>query len=203
MRYAFHNGIKVRIAEGVYEPAEDTYLILDNVNERGPGMALDVGTGSGIIAIWLAKLGFTVVATDVDVRALKCAKENAKLNNVKLDLVRCDLAEPIKGKFDVITFNPPYLPFKDNIPEEIWWYGGKNILWRFLKRDLPRVLKRDGRLYLVYSSLTGIKDPKEILPEGFRAEIMIKNHVGLLPIIKNEKVVGVVTRTDLLKTISF
>jgi len=174
LRYAFHNGIKVRIAEGVYEPAEDTYLILDNVNERGPGMALDVGTGSGIIAIWLAKLGFTVVATDVDMMALKCAKENAKLNNVKLDLVRCDLAEPIKGKFDVITFNPPYLPFKDNIPEEIWWYGGKNILWRFLKRDLPRVLKRDGRLYLVYSSLTGIKDLKEILPEGFRAEIMIK-----------------------------
>ena len=172
MKIAVYKGIKVIIPEGVYEPAEDTYMILDGIKEFGPGLALDVGTGSGIIAIWLAKLGFDVIATDVDYKALKCAAENAKQNDVNINLIRCDLAEPIRGKFDLITFNPPYLPFKDGLPEDVWWYGGKDVIIRFLKRDLPKLLKRGGSLYFVYSSLTGIKALDDILPRGFKGAII-------------------------------
>ena len=169
MKYAFHEDVRVIVCDGVYEPGEDTYLILDNINIRNQGNALDVGTGSGIIAIWLAKRGYNVVATDISDIALKCAKFNAKMNNVQLSLVKCDLASAIKGKFDIVTFNPPYLPFKDDIPEEVWWFGGKSVIERFLKRDLPRILSPKGSAYLVYSSLTDMNDVNEILPKRFKA----------------------------------
>ncbi|RLF63494.1 MAG: protoporphyrinogen oxidase [Thermoplasmata archaeon] len=177
LKCAFHDGIRVLVCDGVYEPAEDTYLILDNLDEKGPGLALDVGTGSGIIAIWLAKLGFYVVATDIDINAIRCAKMNAELNEVNIDLIRCDLAEAVKGEFDVITFNPPYLPFKDNIHEDLWWYGGREIIERFINRDLPKVLKKDGRMYMVYSSLTGIKSPEEVFPQKYRVEIVCEKRI--------------------------
>jgi len=177
LKHAFHEDVHVIVCEDVYEPGDDTYLILDHITIGDQGYALDVGTGSGIIAIWLAKRGYNVVATDISEKALKCAKLNAKMNNVQLDLVKCDLAAAIRGEFDIITFNPPYLPFKDNIPEDIWWFGGRSVIERFLKRDLPRVLSPKGRAYLVYSSLTDLKNIEEILPQKFKAITIAKKRI--------------------------
>ncbi len=89
----------------VYQPEEDTCLLLDAaLSEVKPGdRVLEIGTGSGTIAAELAKVT-DVVATDINPHAVSCAK--TKL----LEVVQTDLFCGIKGSFDLVVFNPPYLP---------------------------------------------------------------------------------------------
>ena len=68
---------------------------------------LDMGTGTGYIAIYLAKLGFEVDAVDIDKEAVKTAKENAQTNKVKINAFVSDLFKNVKRTYDIITFNPP------------------------------------------------------------------------------------------------
>lgn len=86
---------------------------------------IDLGTGSGCIAISLKKhLSCDVDALDISKDALVLAKENAKLNNVYINFYESNIEEEIKGKYDIIISNPPYIPFdgyvskivKDNEP---------------------------------------------------------------------------------------
>lgn len=73
---------------------------------------LDVGTGSGVIAITLKKLlpNSVVQATDISLKVLETARANAKTNQVEVTFQSGNLFEPIKGKFDLIIANLPYVP---------------------------------------------------------------------------------------------
>lgn len=73
---------------------------------------LDVGTGSGVIAITLKKLlpEASIEATDVSAKALETARTNAKDNGVEVTFHLGDMFEPIVGKFDLIVANLPYVP---------------------------------------------------------------------------------------------
>lgn len=104
---------------------------------------LDIGTGSGAIAITLAKhLSCHVLATDISEEALEIAKINSKRNNVQIEFKQSDILKNVQGKFDIIISNPPYIAkdevidplVKDNEPhlalyaEEDGLYFYKNIL---------------------------------------------------------------------------
>ena len=81
---------------------------------------LDIGTGSGVIAITLAKkLDIEVTASDVSLEALKVARENAKLNNVNINFIHSNLFENINGTFDVIISNPPYIAYDEVIDDKV------------------------------------------------------------------------------------
>ncbi len=105
--------LKIRVFGAVYEPAEDTFLLisaLEKLNLKN-NAALEVGTGSGIIALILARRAKTVLAADINPEAVECAKENAKRNKItNIEFRESDLFENIRGRFDLIVFNPPYLP---------------------------------------------------------------------------------------------
>jgi predicted glycoside hydrolase/deacetylase ChbG (UPF0249 family)/SAM-dependent methyltransferase len=74
-----------------------------------PGQrGLDVGTGTGIVAICLAKAGREVVATDISTAAVKNALANAQRNGVMFPCYQSDLLASVEGRFDLIVFNPPY-----------------------------------------------------------------------------------------------
>ncbi len=150
--------IIIRECEGAYPPREDSYLLLDSI-ETGPGEKfLDIGTGTGIIAIAAAKRGAEVFATDISENAVKCAKRNAYENKVSIEILRTNLADGIKGRFDVVSFNAPYLPESEKS------YGDMAIALESGKRGsflaeefvkcLPFILAPDGRAYLVLSSMT-------------------------------------------------
>lgn len=81
---------------------------------------LDIGTGSGIIAITLKQLdnNYNITATDISKKALKVAKKNNKISNTRIKLIKTDLYKGIKDKYDVVVSNPPYIDRNSKSVEE-------------------------------------------------------------------------------------
>ncbi len=109
--------IVVQNALGVCSAEEDTQILARVCAEEAPagGRALDVGTGTGYVAIYLARRGLEVEATDVSDRALQLADENIRRNQVSVRLYRSDLFSAVQGEFDVIAFNPPMNPHETEL----------------------------------------------------------------------------------------
>ncbi|MFH1506427.1 MAG: HemK2/MTQ2 family protein methyltransferase [archaeon] len=151
----------------VYEPREDSYLILKQVSKFAKGKVLDMGTGSGVLAIEAAKYADEVLAVDINVEAvnkLHTRIKKEKLKNIKS--IQSDLFENVDGKYDLITFNPPYLP---NDPEvkDIALDGGPEgyeVIERFLKKAREHMGK-DGKILLLFSSLSKKEQIHKILKE--------------------------------------
>jgi len=166
----YYNGRRFYVFEEVYKPAEDTFLLADNMVIRPSEKVLDLGTGCGILAVLSALMEGEVTATDVNPLAERNLRMNSELHSVadRIIFKLGDLFEPVKGeKFDVILFNPPYLPVKeDNIPLGMAWSGGssgRTLLDRFLS-DLDRYLLR--RAYMVQSSLSKPEETYRMIEES-------------------------------------
>ncbi len=113
-------------ARGAYMPREDSYILADVVDRYAYGRVLDIGTGTGIQAIVAAKKGLEVTASDIDPRALECARSNARLNHVEIEFVQSDVFSNIKGRYNTIIFNPPYLPSRWFQPKNVALSGGRH-----------------------------------------------------------------------------
>ena len=115
--------------------------------------ALDVGTGTGIQAVFLADRGYAVTAVDVSARAVRCATINVLLNgmNDQIEVLESDLFAKIAGRmFDLVVFNPPFFKGVPNGPLELAWRSN-DVVERFAA-GLPGALKSDGRALIVWSS---------------------------------------------------
>ncbi|MBP2045865.1 release factor glutamine methyltransferase [Methanobacterium aggregans] len=186
MREMFeYNETYYYIHENVYEPAEDTFLLASNLQTGRKDRVLEIGTGTGLIAITAAKKSMNVVATDINPHAIECASKNIITNRTyNVELRRGDLFEAVEGeKFDLILFNTPYLPTGEDefIENELnaAWDGGKDgreVIDRFLD-DLIEHLNSNGRVQLVQSSLSDNDKTLEKLESmGFEASITAKEH---------------------------
>jgi tRNA1(Val) A37 N6-methylase TrmN6 len=96
------------LLDGVYDPSEDSFMLADAAlaEVKAGEKVLEIGTGSGVVSLFL-KDHADVIATDIS--PLAC--ENARRNGV--EVVRADLYYGICGPFDLVIFNPPYLPTAD------------------------------------------------------------------------------------------
>lgn len=144
----------------MYEPAEDTDLLIRVLREREPSLSdarcVDVGTGTGAVALALAELGARIlVAVDLSPLAARLARENLA---GRAHVLRGHLLTALRGPFDVVAFNAPYLPSEPEERIDGWidraFHGGEGgvEVSEALVRDLPRVLAPGGRAYLVVSS---------------------------------------------------
>ena len=144
----------------VYEPAEDTHLVLSSLKNRlerhRPCRCLEMGCGSGIITAEAARHADSVLAVDINPRAVAATRKAvAGLKNVVVR--RGDLFSGLKKQpYDVIIFNPPYLPVHPGA-EDVALDGGRKgheLLCRFLDEALP-FLAPEGEMLVLYSTLTG------------------------------------------------
>ena len=113
-----------------------------------------MGCGTGIISIHCAKGGAKVTAVDINPRAVDCTRDNANLNNMDITVFLSDLFEALEGMFDLVIFNPPYLPVYDEGDLEKAWAGGEGgieVVDKFLNGVVEH-LTPNGRVLLLVSS---------------------------------------------------
>lgn len=108
-------GLDFEVTPEVLIPRHDTETLVDEAVRRMPqaGSVLDVGTGSGCIAVALARLlpAAAVTATDISGAALAVARRNAEKHRVTIELIQGSLLDPVAGRcFELIVSNPPYIP---------------------------------------------------------------------------------------------
>lgn len=103
-------GLMFSVNENVLIPRPDTEILVEKVLEYKPKTVLDIGTGSGAIAVSVAKYGEAeVTAVDISRKALETAAKNAAANGVEIKFVKSDIFENTEGSFDAIVSNPPYI----------------------------------------------------------------------------------------------
>ena len=113
-------GIQLKVDERVLIPRPETEEIVDLILTENPEKnlkVLDIGTGSGAIALALAKNrpDWSVTAADISEDALELATENAKRQNLDLTFIRTDCFSEISSKYDIIVSNPPYISRADEV----------------------------------------------------------------------------------------
>jgi release factor glutamine methyltransferase len=179
-------GLRINVNNHVLIPRPETEILAESIIEKKANASgkkskikiLEIGTGSGCIAIALAKFldNVEVVATDISQKALDLAKENSILNKVdsSIKFIRADIFDHkiLKSgiKFDVIVSNPPYVPTGEigslevsvlNEPR-ISLDGGKDGLdfYREISKHYGELFKNNGLLFLEigYGQAEGIRD---------------------------------------------
>lgn len=165
--------------KSVYEPREDSTMLERYVRQYAKGRVIDMGTGSGIQAIAAAhnKNVTSVLATDVQKGVIGYCRENIK--NQKIKFLRSDLFKNIKGKFDTIIFNPPYLPQELKL-KDLTIGGGKKgyeVIERFLD-NVNNFLKPEGLILMVFSSLTKKENIEEFIKNNLlESKELEKQHI--------------------------
>lgn len=170
-------GLEIETRPDVYDPSDDTWLLAESLHVAPGERLLEIGTGTGAVAIHAARLGAHVVATDANPDALRLAQENARRNRVDLGFLRADLLRGIRlDRFDAVAFNPPYLPTgpAERVPGPLnlafdGGLDGRSVLRRLFDQ-LPK--GRLPRLHVVVSSLQGVEEVRNLIAEvGLAAEI--------------------------------
>lgn len=147
----------------IYQPAEDSYLMSRILKERVPSLIkrnpnlkfLEIGTGSGIHLNTAFSCGVkreNIFSSDINKDAVN------HCNSLGFNCIYSDLFKNISGKYDLIIFNPPYLPQDSREPKgsRVATTAGKRgneIILRFLK-EAKNYLEKDGRIFLITSSLS-------------------------------------------------
>jgi release factor glutamine methyltransferase len=126
---------------------------LQSIPLRPGTRVLDLGTGSGVAALFAARAGAQVVATDINPEAIRCVRLNALLHGLEdqIDVRQGDLFEPARGeRFDLVLCNPPYFPGR---PRDAWEnaWRSDDLLERFTA-GLGEVLLPAGRALLMLST---------------------------------------------------
>jgi release factor glutamine methyltransferase len=198
MKY-FYKNLSLEIPETVYYPREDSELlalVLEQQNLHGK-KALDMGCGSGLLSIVMAGKGADVTAADINEEAVKAAEKNAIANRVKIQAVKSDIFSAIRGKFDIIAFNAPYLPedidldvvakIRNEDPSGLrdtniarQWNGGptgREVIEKFAE-NANKFLKYQGKIILGISSITNEAKTLQLFESlGFHAKAVLRGKI--------------------------
>jgi len=171
--------------DNVYNPAEDSYLLADNLEIQEGQSVLEIGTGSGIVAMYASRLTDRITVTDINFDACELARRNFEDNGIEgIEILFGNLFEPVGNrKFDVILFNTPYLPTEDDdVIDDTLNYAfdggvnGRKVIDLFLN-EVGNHLNDGGIVQLIQSSLSGNHETLSMLDElGFIAEIKASEH---------------------------
>lgn len=183
---------------GVYAPQEDTELLAGALSDEPvrPGSdVLDVGTGSGALALAAARRGTRVTAVDVSWRAVCATRLNALMAGVPVQVRHGNLFAPVRGRsFDLILANPPYVPAPDGgvAPRgaaRAWDAGhdGRLVLDRICG-EAHELLRPGGVLLLVQSALSGTElTLGHLRAAGMKAAVTRRRHITFGPVLRTRE----------------
>ena len=176
--HLFHfNNLEIEIEPNVYDPSEDSFLLLEFLKFSTDQKILEIGTGCGLISLEACRRGANVICTDINLFAVKLTKKNIENNKHILkgtiEVRKGDLFSVIRSDelFDLIIFNPPYLPTTKKEKIDKWFdlatdggNDGQFVIKRFIK-DVKKYLNSSGRAYFIFSSLSNRKKLEDYLKE--------------------------------------
>ncbi|MFG2617264.1 HemK2/MTQ2 family protein methyltransferase [Streptomyces sp. NPDC048507] len=183
---------------GVYPPQEDTRLLAEALtHERlGPGSdVLEIGTGTGALALLAAGRGARVTAVDVSWPAVLTARLNARRGRLPLRVLHGDFADRTEGRrFDLILSNPPYVPApRVRLPsrgrERAWDAGpdGRAVIDRICA-SAPALLSPGGVLLIVHSGMCGAaRTVDRLAGTGLTAGVTARASVPWGPVLRSRR----------------
>ena len=171
--------LRIRSHPDVYEPAEDSVLLASNLDIGAGERVLEIGVGSGYVSLVASQTAASIVGIDINPHAARLAKANARLNGVaNVEFIAGDLFSPIRGRFNLILVNPPYLPEKggtERDPIELAWDGGEDgmrLTERFIN-EVQDYLEPNGRVLMIQSSLSGYEETvRSLSGRGFQVKTL-------------------------------
>ncbi len=179
--YTYFCGLKINVSPVCLIPRPETELLveiaLEKIKEHDLKTVLDIGTGSGAIAIAIKKNSDTFVeASDISLDAIEIAKKNAMENGVDINFICSDVFDEINEKYDLIVSNPPYIdPLDiDKIDKIVYQnephlalFGGEKGLY-YYKRIIDDIdlYLNDGGLLIMEIGDTQAQDIKDYLREN-------------------------------------
>lgn len=182
---------------GVYRAQDDTDLLITAMRRSGRAhraSVLDVGTGSGALAIAAAQAGAArVTAVDISLRSVLAARVNTAINRVHVRALHGDLFAPVAGRrFDLVLTNPPYVPsstarVRRHRISRCWDAGpdGRLLLDRICQA-VPPMLADGGALMLVQSELTGEEETLDQLSRaGLSATVTARARIPFGPVLRS------------------
>ncbi|MGW0390407.1 HemK2/MTQ2 family protein methyltransferase [Streptomyces sp. NPDC003042] len=183
---------------GVYRPQADTRLLADALvrEELGPATdVLEIGTGTGALALRAAARGARVTAVDVSWPAVATARLNALRERLPLRVLHGDFVDRTRGRrFDMILANPPYVPSPQPLPPSrgpgrAWDAGpeGRHVIDRICGRA-PALLRPGGVLLMVHSDMCGAQRTVDQLRRaGLSAGVTSRDPVRWGPVLRSRR----------------
>jgi SAM-dependent methyltransferase len=183
-------GASIHPHYGVFAPVRSEYVDLVAkaplpAAAKTKSLAFDIGTGTGVLAAVLARRGIQrVIATDVDPRALACARENLerlRLAN-RVDVVQADLFP--EGRAAVVVCNPPWVPARPSSPLEHGIYDPDSRMLRGFLAQAAQHLEPGGEAWLLLSDLAehlGLRSREELLGWIAESRLAVINHMDVRP----------------------
>ncbi|MFH9011147.1 HemK2/MTQ2 family protein methyltransferase [Streptomyces sp. NPDC017943] len=186
------------VPPGVYAPQEDTELLAGALSDEPlpqGAEVLDVGTGSGALALEAARRGGRVTAVDVSWSAVWAARLNARLAGLTVRIRHGNLFDPVRGQtFDLVLANPPYVPAPNghHAPRgaaRAWDAGGDGrLVVDRICREVPALLRPGGVLLLVQSALA---DPDltvvQLRAAGLKAAVTRRQRIAFGPVLRGRE----------------
>jgi len=150
-------GMKITVDPGVYQTSGDSDLMAESVEISKDQNFLEVGCGTGVISISVAKRAKSGVGVDINDKAVENSKKNAKIQGVtNVEFIVSNVFEKVEDKFDVIICNPPYTKHevRDNIDRMFW--DPEDEMKRKFFLGVGKYLKSGGRIYFGWADFADI-----------------------------------------------
>ncbi len=183
-------GLRIHPHYGVFAPIRSEYV---DLVAKAPlpaavassSIAFDIGTGTGVLAAVLARRGIQrIVATDMDSRALACARENIERLGLakQVDVVKADLFP--EGRAALVVCNPPWVPARPSSPLEHGIYDPESRMLHGFLRGLAARLEPGGEGWLILSDLAehlGLRPRQELLAAIEGAGLKVIDRIDVRP----------------------
>ncbi|MDP4039208.1 MAG: 50S ribosomal protein L11 methyltransferase [Candidatus Pacearchaeota archaeon] len=183
--------VNIEVTPHVFPPPKNNPITSEYMKINGGESVIDIGTGSGILAILAAKLGGIVSATDNDKYALELSKKNARENNVTISFALGDYFASFHNKFDVIIGNlsQTILPPNYNKMPQLYRFvdGGKEgntHIIELLKRA-KKHMHKSSRLYVNIFTISDYQKTIELMNNLYNVKILAKQSEPVKEFVEN------------------